>query len=178
MAGWKIPGFAGRPRFTSRATVLVLVLCSLVAILAYPTRQFISQRSEISAQRAKAEHARQQVEELRREKARWQDPEFVRAQARARLHYAMPGETPYISVDPATAAGPSSGPPPSSGAASGAATSSSGTSSGAASSADAGPAKAAKPWYASVWDSVDTADAAPAALAPVPAPAPARDSSP
>lgn len=101
MAGWKIPGFAARPRFTSRATVLVLVLCSLVAILAYPTRQFISQRSEISAQRARAEHARQQVEQLRREKARWQDPEFVKAQARARLHYAMPGETPFISVDPA-----------------------------------------------------------------------------
>ncbi|MFD0348973.1 septum formation initiator family protein [Kitasatospora aburaviensis] len=91
MAGWRIPGLAARPRFTSRATVLVLVLCSLVAILAYPTRQFISQRSEISAQRAKAEHARQQVEQLRREKTRWQDPEYVRAQARARLHYAMPG---------------------------------------------------------------------------------------
>ncbi|MFC8449614.1 septum formation initiator family protein [Kitasatospora sp. NPDC057223] len=167
MAGWKIPGFAGRPRFTSRATVLVLVLCSLVAILAYPTRQFISQRSEISAQRARAEHARQQVEELRREKARWQDPEFVKAQARARLHYAMPGETPYISVDPTAAAkasaGPAAGAPPG--------------------SAAAGPATPAKPWYASVWDSVDAADAAPAgttALAPVvaPAPAPARDSSP
>ncbi|WP_329497595.1 septum formation initiator family protein [Kitasatospora herbaricolor] len=159
MAGWKIPGFAARPRFTSRATVLVLVLCSLVAILAYPTRQFISQRSEISAQRARAEHARQQVEQLRREKARWQDPEFVKAQARARLHYAMPGETPFISVDPAAGATKSS------------------SSTGAA-----GPAKAAKPWYASVWDSVDAADTAalapPAAPAAAPAPAPARDSSP
>ncbi|MFC9330909.1 septum formation initiator family protein [Kitasatospora sp. NPDC057015] len=158
MAGWRIPGFAARPRFTSRATVLVLVLCSLVAILAYPTRQFISQRSEISAQRAKAEHARQQVEQLRREKARWQDPEFVKAQARARLHYAMPGETPFISVDPAAAGT---------------------TAPSAAGAGAAGPVKAAKPWYASVWDSVDAADADPAALAPpAPAPAPARDSSP
>ncbi|WP_371479804.1 septum formation initiator family protein [Kitasatospora sp. NBC_00315] len=166
MAGWKIPGFAGRPRFTSRATVLVLVLCSLVAILAYPTRQFISQRSEISAQRARAEHARQQVEELRREKARWQDPEFVKAQARARLHYAMPGETPYISVDPA--AGAARTPAPADG----------GT---AAGTSAAGPAKAAEPWYASIWDSVDAADAAPAApvaQAPVPIPVPARDSAP
>ncbi|MFI6443329.1 septum formation initiator family protein [Kitasatospora sp. NPDC050543] len=145
---------AARPRFTSRATVLVLVLCSLVAILAYPARQFVSQRSEISAQRARAEHARQRVEQLRSEKARWQDPEYVKAQARTRLHYAMPGETPFISVDPATRTSAALPAPTDAGA--------------------FGPVKAAKPWYASVWDSVDAADSA----ANAPAPAPARDSSP
>ncbi|MFJ3220138.1 septum formation initiator family protein [Kitasatospora sp. NPDC086801] len=161
---------AARPRFTSRATVLVLVLCSLVAILAYPTRQFISQRAEISAQQAKADRSRQQVEQLRREKARWQDPEYVKAQARARLHYAMPGETPYIAVDPA---GPAAARP----SASAAGTAASG---GAAT----GSARAAaKPWYASIWDSVDAADTADAA-APAPAsprplpPSPAGDTSP
>ncbi|GAA3027679.1 septum formation initiator family protein [Kitasatospora sp. NPDC006786] len=170
MAGWRIPGLAARPRFTSRATVLVLVLCSLVAILAYPTRQFISQRAEISAQRAKADHARQQVEQLRREKARWQDPEYVKAQARARLHYAVPGETPYIAVDPA---GRASAQPSSSAA--GAA--SSGT---AASGSAADRTKAAKPWYAGIWDSVDAADtaaAAPATPLPLP-PSPVGDTSP
>jgi len=140
MARWKIPGMAARPRFTSRATVLVLVLCSLVAILAYPTRQFISQRSDIAAQRAKAEHAKQQVEQLRKERARWQDPEYVKAQARERLHYAMPGETPFVSVDPSP---PASAKPAS------------------AFTAPAQAAKAAQPWYTSVWDSVDAADSAP-----------------
>jgi cell division protein FtsB len=165
MAGWRIPGLAARPRFTSRATVLVLVLCSLVAILAYPTRQFISQRSEISAQRAKADHVRQQVEQLRRDKARWQDPEYVKAQARARLHYAVPGETPYIAVDPVGPADTRSANPASG-------SSSAGTAAGAV--------KAAAPWYTSVWDSVDAADAS--ALAPVtPRPLPpssAGDTSP
>ncbi|MGA5824299.1 FtsB family cell division protein [Kitasatospora sp. NPDC094028] len=156
---------AARPRFTSRATVLVLVLCSLVAILAYPTRQFISQRAEISAQRAKADHARQQVEQLRRDKARWQDPEYVKAQARARLHYAVPGETPYIAVDPAgkqPAAQPSA------------------TDTASPGGTAAGPVKAAKPWYAGIWDSVDAADtaaAAPANPRPTPLP-PAGDTSP
>ncbi|MFJ6622559.1 septum formation initiator family protein [Kitasatospora sp. NPDC091335] len=161
---------AARPRFTSRATVLVLVLCSLVAILAYPTRQFISQRAEISAQRAKADHARQQVEQLRREKARWQDPEYVKAQARARLHYAVPGETPYIAVDPAGQGAPHS----------------SSTVGAAASpnavpgSTAAGRANAAKPWYAGIWDSVDAADTAAAPHAtPVPLPpSPVGDTSP
>ncbi|MET8543093.1 septum formation initiator family protein [Kitasatospora sp. NPDC004799] len=152
---------AARPRFTSRATVLVLVLCSLVAILAYPTRQFISQRAEISAQRAKADHARQQVEQLRREKARWQDPEYVKAQARARLHYAVPGETPYIAVDPAGQAARSAGP-------------------AAAPAPPGSTAQGAKPWYASIWDSVDAADtaaAAPATPLPLP-PSPVGDTSP
>ncbi|WP_051838198.1 FtsB family cell division protein [Streptomyces sp. NRRL WC-3742] len=151
---------AARPRFTSRATVLVLVLCSLVAILAYPTRQFISQRAEISAQRAKADHARQQVEQLRRDKARWQDPEYVKAQARARLHFAVPGETPYIAVDPAGRDGaqPSAPARPSGGTA-------------------AGPVKAAKPWYAGIWDSVDAADTAAAAPAAPAAPRPTPSSS-
>ncbi|MDH6116655.1 septum formation initiator family protein [Kitasatospora sp. GAS204B] len=146
MAGWKIPGLGGRPRFTSRATVLVLVLCSLVAILAYPTRQFINQRDQISAQRVKAEQARRQVEQLTTELARWQDPEFVKAQARERLHYAMPGETPFVSVDPTPSAA-----------------SSQASGRGSAQAA----AQAAKPWYATVWDSVDAAAATPA-----PAPAP------
>ncbi|GAA2104953.1 hypothetical protein GCM10009759_41660 [Kitasatospora saccharophila] len=145
MAKWRIPGLAARPRFTSRATVLVLVLCSLVAILAYPARQYIAQRGEIADQRAKAEHARRQVDELSREKARWQDPEYVKAQARERLHYALPGETPFVSVSP----------PPPPGA--------------KAPSADAAARpKAVKPWYAGLWDSVDAADAAPPAPQPVP----------
>ncbi|MER7846922.1 septum formation initiator family protein [Kitasatospora sp. NPDC096077] len=165
MAGWRIPGLAARPRFTSRATVLVLVLCSLVAILAYPTRQFISQRAEISAQRAKADHSRQQVEQLRRDRARWQDPEYVKAQARARLHYAVPGETPYIAVDPSGAAAKPSAP-------AGSATPSA--------EAAGGQAKAAKPWYTSVWDSVDAADTvalAPATPRPLP-PSPVGDPTP
>ncbi|MEU1289348.1 septum formation initiator family protein [Kitasatospora sp. NPDC005856] len=192
MAGWRIPGLAARPRFTSRATVLVLVLCSLVAILAYPTRQFISQRAEISAQRAKADHARQQVEQLRREKARWQDPEYVKAQARARLHYAVPGETPYIAVDPAarasaqtssSAAGAASSANPASGnPVSGNPVSGNPAAGNPAAAGPAGRTAAAKPWYASIWDSVDAADTAAAApVAPLPLalpPSPVGDTSP
>ncbi|MFE9425225.1 septum formation initiator family protein [Kitasatospora sp. NPDC006697] len=145
MAAWKFPG---RPRFTSRATVLVLVLCSLVAILAYPTRQFINQRDEIAAQRAKAEQARQEVQRLTAERARWQDPEYLKAQARSRLHYAMPGETPFTAVDPS----------PSPGA----------TKPSGAGTAQSGP-KAAEPWYSTVWNSVDAAAGSPT---PTPAPVP------
>ncbi|MER8182928.1 septum formation initiator family protein [Kitasatospora sp. NPDC094015] len=146
MARWRIPGLAARPRFTSRATVLVLVLCSLVAILAYPARQFIAQRAELAEQRARAEQVRQQVDQLTRDRARWQDPEYVKAQARERLHYALPGETPFVSVDPSPSATVRS------------------SSTGAAPAAQT---QAGKPWYAGFWESVDLADAAPPPAAPV-----------
>lgn len=86
-------------RLTGRAALLALVLCSLVVALAYPTRQYISQRSEIAAQRAKAEHAREAVEELRKERARWHDPAYEEQQARERLHFVRPGETGYTLRD-------------------------------------------------------------------------------
>ncbi|MFJ6212674.1 septum formation initiator family protein [Streptomyces sp. NPDC092296] len=135
--GTRRPASAPRPRtrfrFTGRAAVLALVLCSLIAALAYPTRQFIAQRADIAAQRAAAEQARTRVQELRREKARWQDPAFVRAQARERLHYAMPGDTPYVAVDPAA---------------------------GRPGDPDDAAARGTsrQPWYTSVWESVDAAD--------------------
>ncbi|MEZ0091232.1 septum formation initiator family protein [Streptacidiphilus sp. EB129] len=124
-----------RPRFTGRAAVLALVLCSLVAALAYPTRQFIAQRAQIAQQRAAAQQAQAQVDELRRDKARWQDPAYVEAQARARLHYGFPGETPFTSVDPTPA-----------------------DSAPAAASAQTAPGAVRQPWYDSMFESLDSAD--------------------
>ena len=126
-----------RPRFTGRAAVLALVLCSLVAALAYPTRQFIAQRAQIAQQRAAAEQAQAQVDELLREKSRWQDPAYVTAQARERLHYGFPGETPFTSVDPGTGAGAAGSATP-----------------------QAQPGAVKPPWYDSLFESLDSADAA------------------
>ena len=130
-----------RPRFTGRAAVLALVLCSLIAALAYPTRQFIAQRAQIAQQRAAAEQAQAQVDQLRREQARWQDPAYVTAQARERLHYGFPGETPYTSVDPSP-----------------------GASATAQARSQAGAA--GQPWYANLFESLDAADASGTAAAP------------
>lgn len=131
-----------RPRLTGRAAVLALVLCSLVAALAYPTRQFIAQRSQIAQQRAAAAQAQAQVDELRREKARWQDPAYVAAQARERLHYGYPGETPFVSVAPTTGASGTSGTP--------------------------AAAQAQQPWYDSLFQSLETSDRTSAAGATAP----------
>ncbi|MER5298123.1 septum formation initiator family protein [Streptomyces lasiicapitis] len=122
---------ARRSRLTGRAALLVLVVCSLVVALAYPMRQYVSQRAEIAEQRQKQAEHRENVERLRDEKARWQDDAYAEQRVRDRLHYVMPGETGFTVVDPTAADGHRG---------------------------DAGAAD--RPWYANVWDGVDEADAA------------------
>ncbi|WP_405582393.1 septum formation initiator family protein [Streptomyces sp. NBC_01190] len=131
-----------RNKLTGRAALLALVLCALVVALAYPTRQYIAQRSDIADQRRAAQRAKEKVEQLREEKARWEDPDYVRAQARQRLHYVVPGETGYQLTGPLPTATPGSAADP------------------ATADRAAGEAAANRPWYDNLWDGVDQADAA------------------
>jgi cell division protein FtsB len=122
-----------RNKLTGRAALLALTLCALVVALAYPTRQYIAQRSQIAAQRAQAQQLRQRVEQLRAQRARWSDPQYVKTQAREQLHFVMPGETGY------TMAGTAAPDPARGGSASNTA--------------------ADRPWYDNMWDGVNSADA-------------------
>ncbi|WP_340560922.1 FtsB family cell division protein [Streptomyces sp. GSL17-111] len=85
-----------RNRLTGRAALLALVLCSLVVALAYPTRTYVSQRSDIAEERHKLAETEERVAELRELKARLQDPAYVEQLARKHLHYVRAGETGYI----------------------------------------------------------------------------------
>ncbi|MFF1408281.1 septum formation initiator family protein [Streptomyces sp. NPDC058289] len=120
-----------RSRLTGRAALLVLVLCTLVVALAYPMRQYVSQRSEIAKQQKDAVAARDRLERLRDEKARWQDNAYAEQQARKHLHFVRPGEVSYIMTDPGAAAGEQR---------------------------RSGQAATDRPWYSNVWDGVDKAD--------------------
>ncbi|MER5375214.1 MULTISPECIES: septum formation initiator family protein [unclassified Streptomyces] len=122
---------ARRSRLTGRAALLALVLCSLVVALAYPMRQYVSQRAEIADLQREREQARQRVEELRDLKARWQDDAYAEQRIRERLHYVMPGETGFVVIDP-----------------------------GAARKSRTDLGAADRPWYSNVWDGVDKSDAA------------------
>lgn len=82
---------ARRSRLTGRAAFLALVVCSLVVALAYPMRQYVSQRDEIADQRRLAREAEARTEELRDEKARLQDDAYIKRLAREHLHYLLPG---------------------------------------------------------------------------------------
>ena len=85
-----------RPALTGRAAILVLVLAALVVTLAIPLRAWMSQQAEIAALEADVAQARERVAGLEQELADWEDPAFVIAQARSRLHFVFPGEVGYV----------------------------------------------------------------------------------
>ena len=89
----------GRSRLTGRAALLVMVVCTLVVALAYPLRQYVSQRAEIAERRREVARLEREVEALREQKARWSDPAYVEQQARAHLFYLRPGEVGYVFRD-------------------------------------------------------------------------------
>ncbi|MEV4329926.1 septum formation initiator family protein [Streptomyces sp. NPDC049597] len=120
---------ARRSRLTGRAAFLALIVCSLVVALAYPMRQYVSQRAEIAEQERRMAEARERVEELRDEKARLQDDMYIRRLAREHLHYVLPGETGYTVIDPETAE-----------------------------ERREDESAADRPWYSNVWNGVDDAD--------------------
>ncbi|MFE3830131.1 septum formation initiator family protein [Streptomyces sp. NPDC059092] len=118
-----------RSRLTGRAAFLALVVCTLVVALAYPMREYVSQRNEIAEQERLSQEADRQVEELRDEKARLQDDAYIERLAREHLHYLRPGETGFTVIDPEVAE-----------------------------ERRAEQGAADRPWYSNVLDGVDEAD--------------------
>ncbi len=88
-----------RPRFTGRAAVLVLVLAVLTVSYASSLRAYLQQRAHIGDLKSAIAERENSINALEREKQRWQDPAFVKAQARARFGYLMPGETGFLVLD-------------------------------------------------------------------------------
>jgi cell division protein FtsB len=121
---------------TTRAAILGLVLCALVVSAALPLREFLSQRAEIRQLQQSQAAARARVEALEEQKARLNDPDYVAALARDRLHFVRPGETAYVVIAP-------SAPPATP------------TEARRAASAPVGPEA---PWYSQLWGSVRSAD--------------------
>ncbi len=89
---------ARSPRFTGRAAILVLVLAVLTVSYASSMRAYVQQRSHISDLKDQIALRQATISDLEREKRRWDDPAYVRQQARE-LNYVMPGETAYVVLD-------------------------------------------------------------------------------
>jgi len=75
---------------------LVAVFFIFALVLAPPIQNYFTQRAQINALRAQVDGDRAALEAARIELTRWQDPDYVKAQARERLHFVMPGERQYI----------------------------------------------------------------------------------
>jgi cell division protein FtsB len=139
---------ADRPGLTTRAAVLGLVVCGLVVSAALPLREYLSQRGQIASAKAKNAQQQARVDALERQLQQWKDPAYVKAQARTRLHFVMPGEYAYVVLSPHASPLPA----------------------GKAALPGVQAVGPEAPWYSQVWAGVQSADRP----APAPKPAAAR----
>jgi len=82
-------------RFTWRLIALVAVVVVLFISYASSLRVYFNQQSQLAAAHAQIQANQQTISDLQDELARWQDPAYVLAQARARLGWVMPGEVGF-----------------------------------------------------------------------------------
>lgn len=88
--------FAESRGISTRLLILFIVLFTMAITLAPPTQHYFAQRAQISALEANVESNKKKLLEARAELERWQDPNYIRSQARARLHFVLPGERQYV----------------------------------------------------------------------------------
>lgn len=115
---------------SGRATVLGLVLLGLALAYAYPVRVYLAQQAEIERMEAAQQAQRQRIAQLTEQISKWDDDEYVIAQARRRLHYVRPGEVAYVIVEDPSVTAP----------------------------ADAGKSVNTGPWFSQLWSNLQAAD--------------------
>jgi cell division protein FtsB len=86
----------GGTSVTTRAAVLLGVLAILAASYALPVRAWLDQREQLSEVAEQRDVLQAEVAELREAVALWEEPAYVRAQARERLNYVLPGEVGLV----------------------------------------------------------------------------------
>lgn len=80
--------------FITFAIVLVIIALSVYT----PLTSFIRQQNEINDAKASIAALQAEQDSLNAQVSWWQDDNYVKQQARSRLFYVQPGETPYLVV--------------------------------------------------------------------------------
>jgi cell division protein FtsB len=91
-----------RRAITGRALVLAGVVVLLVVVLAAPLHRFLSAHNAEGQATSEQKQDQQQLAQLQKQAAQWQNPAYIEQQARARLQYALPGDTVYGVITPNT----------------------------------------------------------------------------
>ena len=86
-------------RINSASITLLALIVFGVVTLAPRVQTWFAQRQAIFEAQAELDQAKKDVETMKDERKRWEDPAYIRAQARDRLYYVMPGEVSYLVMD-------------------------------------------------------------------------------
>lgn len=111
------------------------VLFVLLLAYAYPIRVYLSQQAEIAELEAQQAVQRAHIADLAEERAKWDDPAYVKAQARRRFQLVERGDRTYIVIFDPVGAARAAGVDP-----------------------DKPRVKDDQPWYGHLWASIDAAN--------------------
>ena len=95
--------------FSGRMLALAVVMIAITIMLAPTVKIFFDKKAEIDALNADIAAREAEGDVLRQQVSRWQDPNYVKQQARDRINMVMPGETGYWVFGSDLPAGESSG---------------------------------------------------------------------
>jgi cell division protein FtsB len=85
-----------RHQGSGRTFAIAAIFFALALFLAPPIKNYFTQRAQISALQSQLSSDRAALDAARKELTLWQDPNYIKSQARERLHFVMPGERQYI----------------------------------------------------------------------------------
>jgi cell division protein FtsB len=88
-----------RRRTSNRVLALWAIFFILALTIAPPVKHYFTQRAQISALKSQLSADNSALQKARQELLLWQDPEYIKSQARERLHFVLPGERQYIVID-------------------------------------------------------------------------------
>ena len=90
-------------RITGRLNSYTLALLAVILIgmftLAPSIQIWYEQQRQIADYRALVVQAQENLEGMQQERLRWDDEVYIRAQARDRLYFVMPGEVSFLVMD-------------------------------------------------------------------------------
>jgi cell division protein FtsB len=91
-----------RRRTSNRVLALSAILFILALTIAPPVKHYFTQSAQISALKSQLSADNAALQKARQELSLWKDPDFIKSQARERLHFVLPGERQYIVIDNST----------------------------------------------------------------------------
>ena len=91
-----------RRRTSNRVLALSVIFFILALTIAPPVKHYFTQRAQINALKSQLSADNSALQKARQELLLWQDPEYIKSQARERLHFVLPGERQYIVTDDST----------------------------------------------------------------------------
>lgn len=83
-------------KLNSSSVSLILVIVLGTFLVSQDLQIYLDQRRQIVEMEQSIALAEEAVEQMQKERDRWQDPVYIRSQARDRLYYVLPGEVSYL----------------------------------------------------------------------------------